>query len=125
MATVIEGNAIVSGVWTPTLTNTTNVAASTAYECQYIRVGRIVMFSGRVDVDPTAAGPTATQLTMTIPISSTFGATEDCGGTAHCNIIAQGAAIRAIVGDTKIMMEYSATDATNRSFFFSGMYQII
>ena len=34
------------------------MAASTAYTCQYLKVGSVVTVSGRVDIDPTGAGDT-------------------------------------------------------------------
>src|SRR5439155_66361 len=47
---------LASGTYTPTLTNSVNVAASTAYTCQYLRVGSVVTVSGQMDIDPTGAG---------------------------------------------------------------------
>jgi hypothetical protein len=84
---------IASSTWTPTLTNTTNLDASTAYQGQYIRFGNTVTCSGKVDVDPTAAA--ATVLGISLPIVSNFGATEDCAGTAVNPAAQESAAIVA------------------------------
>jgi hypothetical protein len=53
---------VVSGSYTPTLVNVANLDASTAYSCQYVRVGSVVIVSGQVDVDPTAAADSAGHL---------------------------------------------------------------
>ena len=49
----LNGTAIAltssDGVWTPTLTGVTNIAASTAYECQWLKVGSTVTFSGKLE----------------------------------------------------------------------------
>jgi len=117
--------ATTSGVYTPTLTNVGNASASTAYECQYLRVGNTVVVSGRVDVDPTLT-VTSTQLGITIPIASNFGTTQDCAGTAFCNAIAgQGAAIFADTGNDRAQMEWIAGDVTNQALFFIFAYQVI
>src|SRR5687767_7463770 len=51
-------NHIEQGSYTPTLFNTTNVAASTAYECGWLRVGNRVTVYGLVDIDVTSAAAT-------------------------------------------------------------------
>lgn len=113
------------GTYTPTLTNAANLAASTAYECQYIRVGNTVVVSGKVDVDPTLAA-TATQLGISLPIASNFGAQEDCGGSAFASGIAgQGAAIRADATNDRAEMVWVSGDITNQSMYFTFQYQVI
>lgn len=118
-----HGTAI-AGVYTPTLTNVANVAASTAYECQYLRLGASVVVSGKVDVDPTAA--VATQLGISLPIASNIGAVEDCAGTAAGPGIAGQSA--AIVGDAvnnRAELQWIAVDITNQPMFFIFMYQVL
>ncbi len=115
---------IVSGVWTPTLFNVTNVAASTAYEGQYLRVNTTVVASGRVDVDPTGAG--ATELGISLPVASNFGATEDCAGTAAATAVAgQEAAILADATNDRASMQWTAVDIANRGMFYIMAYQVI
>lgn len=112
------------GTYTPTLTNVTNVAASTAYQAQYLRVGATVTVSGRVDVDPTATG--ACELGITIPIASNFGAVEDCAGTGCMVAIAQeSAGILADITNDRVSMQWVATDITNQAMYFTFTYQVI
>lgn len=115
---------VTSNVWTPTLDNTTNVAASTAYDGQYIRVGNRVIASGRVDVDPTAAA--ATELGISLPVASNFGALEDCAGVAFCPAVAgEGAAVSADAANNRAKMNWIATDTANRAFYFIFLYDVI
>ncbi len=114
-----------SGVYTPTLTGVANVAASTAYECQYMRVGNTVTVSGKFDIDPTLT-TTATQLGISLPIASNFGAVEDCAGTAFASGIAGlGAALLADATNNRAEVNYISTDITNQSMYFTFTYQII
>jgi hypothetical protein len=115
---------LASGAYTPTLTNASNLDASTAYVCQYMRVGTVVTVSGRVDVDPTAAGSTA--LGISLPVASAFSTGNDCGGTAFSPVIAgQGAAIYADATNDRALMEWIAVDTSNRHMNFTFTYRII
>lgn len=113
-----------SGTYTPTLNNTTNVDASTAYECQYLRIGATVTVSGRVDVDPTAAA--ATVLGISLPIASNFGAVEDCAGAgASPEVAGLSVAVRANVANDRAELAWVAVDTADRAFYFTFTYQII
>ena len=115
-----------ANTYTPTLTNAANVAASTAYECQYARVGDSVTVSGRVDIDPTAAS-TDTQLGISLPIASNIGAATDLGGVAFTPELAGvGAAILGDVANDRAQFQYvTGADIANRAFYFIFMYQRI
>lgn len=113
-----------SGTYTPTLTNTTNLTGSTAYVCQYMRVGNVVTVSGRVDVDPTIAGSAV--LGISLPIPSNFANSNECGGVAFASGIAgQGAAILADATNNRATMQWIAADITNQPMFFSFTYLVI
>lgn len=113
-----------SGTYTPTLFNVTNIDASTAYVCQYMRVGNVVTVSGKVDIDQTAGG--AYELGMSLPIASNFAASEQCAGTAVCVTAADDAL--CVLGDTtndRASFQAAATSVTNHSHYFTFTYQII
>lgn len=115
----------ISGTYTPSLFNVANVAVSTPYECQYMRVGNTVSVSGKVDVDPTLA-TTATQLGISLPIASNFGAAEDCAGTAAASaIISESAAIIADTTNDRAEMNWITTSLANHAMYFSFKYQVI
>lgn len=119
----ITQGAVLSGTYTPTLFNVTNVAASTAYACQYMRVGNVVNVSGKVDVDPTLTA--ATVLGISLPIASTLSAAEKCAGIASSNSIAsEVAAIDADTVNNRAQMEWVTVSLANHSMFFDFQYLI-
>jgi len=62
----------ISATYTPTLTNTLNIASSTLQTASYSRNGNIVHVNIGVLYTPTASG-TATTLTVSLPITATTG----------------------------------------------------
>lgn len=119
----LVGTVVVS-TYTPTLTNTTNIAASTAYSCQYVRVGNFVTVSGRVDVDPTAAGQVV--LGISLPVASNFANANELGGAAASPAVAgQSAALLADAANDRATMEWIAVDVANRAMYFTFSYRII
>lgn len=121
--------AVVStGSYTPSLTNTTNVAASVAHPTRWTRIGNLVHVSGQVEIDPTEASGTFTQLDISLPVASNFTSQYDGDGTA--NIIATttagGMALRAEAA-TDVMNFYWWADAANAGstgFVFQFDYEI-
>lgn len=115
---------IAAGTYTPTLTNATNLTASTAYQCQYIRIGRVGVVGGRVNADPTAAGDT--RLGISLPVPSNFGALEDCGGVACApGVAGVVAACTADAANDRIELRWQAVDLTNQPLYFIAIYEII
>lgn len=115
---------ILGGTYTPTLTNTTNVASSTAFVCQYMRVDGIVTVSGKVTIDPSSNGA-VTVIGMSLPIASDFAAEENCGGTSMSQDIVQGAAIKADAANNRATFSFMAATSTVKDHFFSFTYRII
>jgi hypothetical protein len=116
---------IAAGVWTPTLTNGANIAASTAYEGQYIRIGNVVCASVRLDADPTAAA-TDNQIELSLPIASNLGAPADLSGSG-ANGVAPSLSV-AILGDAtddRAVVQWLSSDIDNRAIFTTFCYQII
>lgn len=114
-----------SGTYTPTITNGTNVSASTAYQCQYSRVGSVVTVSGKIDIDPTSTG--ATDLAITLPISSAVPNDFELAGTGIGVLVDLQAAIRADTVNDKaqfvIVLPATASTANN-SWYFTFVYLI-
>jgi hypothetical protein len=122
-----DGN-VFSGTYTPTLTNTTNVASSTAVACQYMRVGNVVTVSGYVTIDPTLA-ITDTVLDMSLPVASNLGSARQVGGTAWLNATGVGVQWGAVIygnstGDTARFGLYPAS-ASALAYSFSFTYLVI
>lgn len=122
---ITNDTGLAFGTYTPTLTNVANLAASTAYSCQYMRVGNTVTVSGKVDIDPTVTA-TLTRLGISLPIASNLGAQEQCAGTAVASGIAsQSAAILGDATNDRAQLEYISTDITNQSMYFTFTYRVI
>jgi len=122
--TSAQASSMVSGTWTPTLTNTTNLTASTAYSCQYLRIGSTVVCSGKFDADPTAAGSCV--LGMSLPVASNFTSANELGGTAFAaTVAAEGCAILADATNDRATIQWIAVDTSNLSRYFTFAYRII
>ena len=117
-------STLASGTYTPTLTNVTNISASTAYVCQYMRVGSVVTVSGKVDIDATAGG--AIELGMSLPIASDFSAEENCGGLAICETANEDTiAIFADSTNDRATFQSNKGGASNHGHHFTFTYRII
>lgn len=113
----------VSNFWTPTLTNNTNISSSTAYLCKYMRVGDVVTCSGKVTVDPTAAG--LCELSITLPIASATSVDYEVAGTGACAEVAGFcAAIKGVPASDVAMLTWTAVDTASRDVFFHFTYSI-
>lgn len=113
-----------SGVYTPTLSNVSLINASTAYECQYLRVGNTVTVSGRVDIHPTAA-LTTIELGISLPIASNFGALSDCAGTTASPGFQEAMPINADIANDRAKIDGLSATATNHAVYFTFTYQVI
>jgi hypothetical protein len=125
---ITEG-AVISGTYTPTLTNGTNVNASTSAVCSYSRVGAVVTVSGVIAVATTAAGGTASAVGISLPIASNLGDFSDCCG-AGSRIAAGGTLYEscAIFGDTannRAHLQFNAALVATNSVCFTFTYRII
>lgn len=124
-----DGN-VFSGTYTPTLTNISNVDATTAYECQYMRVGNVVTVSGAFDLDATAAN-TTTNIGISLPIASNFTNTRQCRGTGAINsttatAIQKGVAfIDADNVNDRATLTCAPEVTTNNTWSFHLTYRVI
>jgi hypothetical protein len=120
---IVTEATVYSGTYTPTLSNTTNIAASTAYVCQYMRVGSVVTVSGHVDIDATAAGNMV--LGITIPIASNFASTDGLAGAAAAIAVNESAGILADASNNRATLRTTAVSTANNAWFFTFTYLII
>lgn len=120
------GKVIDSDVYTPTLTNGVNVAASTAYQAQWMRIGNVVTVSGKVSIDPTAAAATATELGMSLPVASNFANEYECAGTAASEVTATvPVRILADTVNNRASFQFASGTTANDSYSFTFTYTII
>lgn len=112
-----------AGDYTPTLFNTTNVAASTAYQCSWFRVRNKVFVFGLVDIDVTLGA--ATELRMSLPIASNLTAGSDLTGTAASNAAAGlSIGIAAHPSTDRASFLFTATSLTNNTYAFTFSYTV-
>lgn len=117
---------LASGTYTPTITDSANTSARTAYQSQWTRVGNVVTVSGVADVDPTNT-LTITIIKITLPVTSNFSAAGNCRGTANCGVIAgQSAAILETTSYTSdfALMKWNTTDITNQPMSYTFIYLV-
>lgn len=110
-------------VYTPTLTNTTNITSSTARPCQYVRVGRMVIVSGSVSITPTATG--ATLLLMSLPIASNFANNYELGGAGNTAPPPSPVLIRGSSVSDVAVFAFNAASTGAKEVYFSFTYQVI
>jgi hypothetical protein len=113
-------SALVSGTYTPTLFNSTNIAASTTHPCQYYQVGNVITVSGEIDIDPTTTA-TLSVLGISLPIASIISQTYQVAGTAADDLNTT-ARIRGDVTNNRMEVRFTPVDVTNRRFSFTCTY---
>lgn len=127
---VFSGNptgTVTSNSYTPTLTNAQNITGSTAFQCQYMRVGNVVTVSGLFAMAPTS-GATITRLGISLPVASNFATVQNCGGSAvrHSSATPLAAGIWADATNDRAEVELLLdADANNWSWSFSFTYLVI
>jgi len=110
------------GTYSPTLTNTTNIAASTTAVASWYRVGNIVTVDGSVQIDPTATGGIA--LEISLPVASNFSAITNCNGVANEPTATQVGGIKANVTGTATLVSVALNNA-NKTWYYHFSYQVL
>lgn len=123
-----DGN-ILSGTYTPTITNGTNVSASTAYTCHYMRVGNVVTLSGALAVTTTAANTYST-VDISIPVASDFGNSRDAAGTlVYITSVAGSSGYGNIASEStnnRLQLRFSdGTSGVSHQYQFTCTYRVI
>jgi hypothetical protein len=118
---------VTSGTYTPTLTNTTNIESSTAYVCQYMRVGSVVTVSGKFDLDPTLGSGCI--MGISLPIASNFADSGQLAGMAMRDHNVGGssptASIQADTTNDRAILYHTASGITTAAFYFHFTYLIV
>ena len=112
-----------SGAYVPALTNTTNITSSSADSAFWIRVGNTVTVAGSVTLTPTTIS-TTTQLSMSIPINSTFTG-HSCFGVANAGnqAILNNASITSIASTSLALLQFvSGASVGSTTFYYQYSY---
>ena len=114
-----------SGTYTPTITNTANLSASSALQAQWMRVGNVVTVSGIFIADPTLT-TTSTGFDFSLPITTSFPTGYEGGGTAACAgaITENTASIVPLSGTSTAQIRWGSVDVTNLGWAWTFTYEV-
>jgi hypothetical protein len=119
--TALATLGITTGTFTPTLTNTTNLDASTSFLAQYLRVSDRVIVAGYIEADATALA--LTELQMALPVASNFTTGVQGGGTG--SIFGVPVLIQPSPTTDRMRFIWNATGTANNAITYSFMYQVL
>ncbi len=120
---------VCSGTYTPTLTNTTNVASSTASAFTFFtRNGDYIDVYGTLDLDPTSAS-TLTLLDISLPVATDITSDRQIVGAAVRQNTASGENISAFIdgstGNDRAVVAYiNDTDVASYRWSFHFRYKL-
>jgi len=112
-----------SGTYTPTLSNSLNIASSTSAVCQYIRVGSVVTVSGTISVTCQNGVGNSTILGISLPIASDFTTGAELGGAGQHNNSAVG--ITASTANNRADVSWFSGTTSTVSLPFTFTYRIV
>lgn len=119
----ISANTLVSGVYTPTLTNVTNISGNVAYSCTYVRINNIVTVTGKVGITGTTTG--LQELGISLPIVSDFTLDEDCCGVGADSTSNEDACtIKADTTSNIALLSQTHANASSHAHYFTFTYKI-
>jgi hypothetical protein len=123
LAAYTDSFNLVGGIYTPTLTNTTNIAASTPYSSHYIRIGNQVSVSGSADIDATATGVIV--LGISIPIASNFGSFVDAWGPSSTQFDVGTGLVSADAANNRVTLDATTSTTANTGWAWQFTYTVI
>jgi hypothetical protein len=117
---------IIGASYVPTLTNTVNVDASTAFANRYLRIGAIyVIVSGEVGIDATTAAGTFTEVQMTLPLASDLTAATHVAGVGAAATPHSSLRITADTVTNRARFVFAAQSTANLTYSFIFGYPIL
>lgn len=114
-----------SGTWTPTTSGLSNVSSAVAEAGQWIRVGNVVVCSGRVNPTVTAVGNAVFRISL--PVTSNITTPANCAGTAAVTLHNGAMQAVAILGDTAsdtAEFSWTSSDSGSMIMMFTITYLI-
>lgn len=114
---------IASGTWGASISSTTNIAANTINQGQWIRVGNVVSASLSAQISQTTPG-NVTIFNLSLPIASNFTNIIDANGVINALTNNGGGGIFADPTNDKITVEYTCTAAGSTDFWLIFKYEV-
>jgi hypothetical protein len=115
---------IASGTYTPTLTNTTNLDASTAFLSQWMRVGNVVTVCARVTVDPTVI-TTTTVLGMSLPIASAIANAQEIAGTVGGDGVSSSGIVKGDAANDRATLNFISGLSVSYDIYCTFSYLVL
>jgi hypothetical protein len=113
---------LTSSTYTPTLTNISNVASSTAQNCHWTRNGNEITVTG-VLLGTATLTATATVIDISLPVSSGMSATTDLSGVMTSSAIAGlSGGIEGNVSSAIARLTYTSVGTGSDKLFFTFTY---
>lgn len=113
------------GTYAPAVAGTANVDSVNLVAARFMRVGDIVHVDVELSVDPTAAAPTATQVSIELPIASVLVAATDLGGVATIEGGGIAGSVKGDVATAKALLDFSAGSAAAQTWRASFSYTVL
>lgn len=109
-----------SGVYTPSIAETLNIDSISSPSGRFIRIGKVVIVTGQVAIDPTTGAPTASTIGISLPVPSDISAAGSLSGSAVGSTGVVGR-IFGNAGADEAQLDWDAdhTDAVVYDFSFS------
>ena len=123
----VAATALTSGVYQPTLTSVANVDATTTHNAFYWRVGSMVGVIGQVNINPTTAGGTSTQVGVSLPVASNFVSTTEDGSGSGRDGSSNGQAGNLLPDTTndRMQLTFLCANANDQSWSYYFAYQVL
>lgn len=119
-----EISTTASGTYTPTLSNTYNVASTTALTAHYMRVGDQVTVTGRFGAASTSVG--TMQVGISLPIASSMTAADDATGMGSSTTTSTFRRVDLYykVASSTVVLETVTNDTGDNNYRFQFTYTI-
>lgn len=117
-------STITSGTYTPTITNSVDVSSMTMRQAQYMRVGSVITVSGNFTIN-SGNGFGESSFEMSLPVSSTIGATEDVAGVCSSITGNYQGAISGNSSNNTANVSTISEPGQNTTLSFTFTYQVI
>jgi len=112
-----------SGTYTPTVSATSNVAASGVNLNNYCRIGNFVQVSGYMTVDVTSAG--ATSFEIDLPVASNLANAFELSGSGAGQTSSEGIAIYGSAANNTAVFQYTSVGTANQGVTYTFGYRVI
>lgn len=112
-----------ASTYTPTISNTTNVASSISSVACWSRVGNVVTVSGSCIITATVAAPTSTTFSINLPIASTLISGACRGPVTLISAAWCGGIVQATSAKAQILYQASTTNPTTVAYEFQYLIE--